>query len=215
MPGKAFFKLSKEKQREIYEACLDEFIEYGYDSASTNRIVKRAGTSKGVLFKYFTSKEKLFLELCERTAEQVWRELKIDSEKLPDDFFEALGVLVAREIRFSRENPKSFSLFRMILKQPEHPVHQKAIYLFKTASNLSLELLATRLACHFRPEISTDHAIQLLIMISNKITEQFIETARHVDWDDPEVLYEQVFKEMEPYFTIIKYGIYPREHPDE
>lgn len=43
------------------QPSLWEFAEFGYDVASTNRIVKRIGISKGVLFKYFHDKETLFL----------------------------------------------------------------------------------------------------------------------------------------------------------
>src|SRR6056297_3325862 len=39
---------------------MEEFSKNSYHKASTNRIVEKAGISKGSLFNYFKSKEKLF-----------------------------------------------------------------------------------------------------------------------------------------------------------
>lgn len=51
-------------------AGVSEFAEYGYENSSTNRIVKKAGISKGSLFKYFPTKEDFyFYVLDEITAE--------------------------------------------------------------------------------------------------------------------------------------------------
>jgi AcrR family transcriptional regulator len=57
MPIEDFLRLSETKQNEIMHAALREFSRFGYDLASTNRIVAEAGISKGVLFKYFSNKK--------------------------------------------------------------------------------------------------------------------------------------------------------------
>jgi hypothetical protein len=44
-----FHKLNNQKQEKIIQAVLKEFAQYGYDSASTNRIVEHANISKGIL----------------------------------------------------------------------------------------------------------------------------------------------------------------------
>lgn len=44
----------------IMRAAYREFEAHGYEHASTNRIVKEAGVSKGTLFNYFGSKENLY-----------------------------------------------------------------------------------------------------------------------------------------------------------
>ena len=56
MPTKIFTELDEKKQERIIDAALKEFAEYGYENASTNRIVKTCGVSKGSLFKYFENK---------------------------------------------------------------------------------------------------------------------------------------------------------------
>ena len=52
-----FLNLQAEKQNRIIQVAIKEFAQNAYVSASTNRIVKECGISKGSLFKYFTDKE--------------------------------------------------------------------------------------------------------------------------------------------------------------
>ena len=56
----AFRLLPEEKQRKIVDAAAEEFAEFGYEKASTNRIVQKAGIGKGMLFYYFGSKLELY-----------------------------------------------------------------------------------------------------------------------------------------------------------
>ena len=45
-----FERLDAGYQQRILVACVEEFSSNGYESASTNAIVRRAGISKGSLF---------------------------------------------------------------------------------------------------------------------------------------------------------------------
>lgn len=57
----AFSRLPQEKQNRILEAAVAEFAEHGYDSANINHIAENAGVSIGSMYKYFSSKEDLYL----------------------------------------------------------------------------------------------------------------------------------------------------------
>jgi len=48
------------KQRQIMDGARTVFLSAGFDGASMNDIARAAGVSKGTLYAYFTSKEKLF-----------------------------------------------------------------------------------------------------------------------------------------------------------
>lgn len=61
MPRPRFEHLEKEKKKAIIDAASREFAEQGYTGASMNRIIGRAGISKGALYYYFNDKEDLFL----------------------------------------------------------------------------------------------------------------------------------------------------------
>jgi AcrR family transcriptional regulator len=69
-----FIALKAEKRDMIINTALTEFAAKGYDLASTNEIVKKAGISKGALFHYFASKKDLFLFLCDYVFAEASRE---------------------------------------------------------------------------------------------------------------------------------------------
>lgn len=64
-----FLNISKEKQQLIIHKAMKEFEEFGYEGASTNRLVKTLGISKGSLFKYFETKLDLYTYLIDYTIE--------------------------------------------------------------------------------------------------------------------------------------------------
>src|SRR5690625_4958553 len=64
-----FHKLTSEKQKQIINAAMKEFVQNGFDKASTNEIVKLANISKGSLFNYFKSKKDLYAYLIDYSVQ--------------------------------------------------------------------------------------------------------------------------------------------------
>lgn len=64
------------KRRQILEGARAVFLSQGFDGASMGEIARKAGVSKGTLYVYFESKEKLFeaiaQEVCGDQAERVF-----------------------------------------------------------------------------------------------------------------------------------------------
>ncbi len=65
MPLKTFLNLHKERQKEIIDACLEEFILYDYRDASLTRIIRKLNLAKGSFYRYFESKLDLYKYLIE------------------------------------------------------------------------------------------------------------------------------------------------------
>ena len=63
MATKTFLKLPQEKRERILEAAWAEFETVSFAEASINRIIRRAGISRGSFYQYFTDKEDLFIYL--------------------------------------------------------------------------------------------------------------------------------------------------------
>jgi TetR/AcrR family transcriptional regulator len=130
-----FLNLPELKQKEIFRAALQEFSTYGYDLASTNRIVAQAGISKGVLFKYFTSKEGLFLYAIDRDP---MPKTYMDSLSDFPDIFDYIEKMTQIEIEAIVDDPDArlffFLVNRMIL-EPNHPVYAKALSRFLSPVN--------------------------------------------------------------------------------
>ena len=60
MPRPRFHRLAAEKQAHILAVATTEFAEHGFDGASYNRIIEKAGLSKGAMYYYFDDKTDLY-----------------------------------------------------------------------------------------------------------------------------------------------------------
>ena len=58
------------KRRQILDGARRLFLSQGFDAASMGDIAREAGVSKGTLYVYFDSKERLFTELVREEKEQ-------------------------------------------------------------------------------------------------------------------------------------------------
>jgi len=130
-----FLNLPEPKQQDIFRAALSEFSTYGYDLASTNRIVAQAGISKGVLFKYFASKEGLFLYVVDRSSLS-----DIHRENVSDfpDIFAYLEHMARMEIQAIVDDPEKrlfFFLANRMIREPSHPVYARALSRYLSSVN--------------------------------------------------------------------------------
>lgn len=89
-----FFDLKKEKQDRIINASFEIFAENGYEHASTDDIVKKAGISKGLLFHYFISKIGLYTFLYDYATRYTALEIKSSISEGTKEYF-ALRKLIA------------------------------------------------------------------------------------------------------------------------
>lgn len=69
------------KRQQILAGARKVFHENGFDAASMNDIARAAGVSKGTLYVYFESKERLFLDLvAEEKRADLWPIMSLDHE---------------------------------------------------------------------------------------------------------------------------------------
>ncbi len=59
-----FGRIAKEKQRKIVDVAIQEFANKGFNNANINIIAQNADVSVGSLYKYFITKENLFLGIA-------------------------------------------------------------------------------------------------------------------------------------------------------
>jgi AcrR family transcriptional regulator len=70
-----FDKLDPERQEVLLAAAAEEFASRGFEAASLNRIVERAGTTKGSIYYYFEDKSDLLATTAERAVKKVLAEM--------------------------------------------------------------------------------------------------------------------------------------------
>lgn len=127
----------------LIAAAIDEFDVHGYDKASLNRILEAAGMSKGQLYHHFSSKEGLYLGLCELMVE---RKRAYFAEHPPDvpaeaGIFEVLRAQLRHGMAFARANPPLDKFARSFLRERGRPIHQLVMTRFDFARNDALQSL--------------------------------------------------------------------------
>jgi len=98
-----FLKLDSNKQQKLLQVICEEFATHSFDDASTNRIVERAGISKGTLFNYFGSKEALYHDLLRYVLDNFKDYAVLNFET--NDFIERCYVVARKKMSIYREMP--------------------------------------------------------------------------------------------------------------
>jgi len=127
MPLPRFEKLDEPRRRSILAAAAEEFGERGFEGASYNRIIERAGISKGAMYYYFADKDDLFQTVLQVALTQWFEEVGYPFEA--DDaasFWSACHGMYARSMRFMLRDPHNaalcWSITRVRAVHGEHPL---------------------------------------------------------------------------------------------
>ena len=127
MPSNQFLNLEAEKQNRIIQAAIKEFAHNTYVNASTNRIVKACGISKGSLFKYFTDKEDLYFFLLDTVMWEMLRDIESDVENLSTELFQRIIDYSALEISWYIKNPNKGHLVISATLESDEKIRNKLI----------------------------------------------------------------------------------------
>lgn len=113
-----FENLDDETREEILREAGEEFAEKGYESASLNEIIERAGISKGSLYYYFEDKEDLFATVVDVVAERVMSyATDFSIEELDEEnFWDEIGRVLRSVAEFASRHRWYVRFGRMIYK---------------------------------------------------------------------------------------------------
>ena len=120
MPLPRFQHLDAPRRQVILAAAADEFGERGFAGASYNRIIERAGISKGAMYYYFADKDDLFRTVLD-TALALWFEHVAGPFRADDadSFWAACRAMYARSLQFMLDDPRNASLCLAITRARE------------------------------------------------------------------------------------------------
>lgn len=203
----SFLKVNEEKQRIIINAALNEFSKYPYDSASTNKIVKEAGISKGLIFHYFGSKKNLYLFLLDYVFSK-YSEATFEHFDLTEpDIFQRYKQLLSIQRNLVQQNPAFFSFMNMVHmeKSPEVASELETKQSLNGEDNYDKFLKGIDYSL-FKEGIDTKYALNtikwILDGLSNRYNQQYKES--NYDIDVYYTLADQCAAEMEKYFLFLK-----------
>ncbi len=105
-----FERLPDEKRERVLNCAKHAFARSGLNGANINNIAAEAGVSIGALYKYFRTKEDLFLALIEESHELIGSTIDEVLAKYPG-FFERVECLLEQAVQTSRSDPDYVRLY--------------------------------------------------------------------------------------------------------
>jgi AcrR family transcriptional regulator len=83
-----------ERPGEILGAAFEEFVERGYAATRLEDVAKRAGVTKGTIYFYFETKERVFDEMIRHVSASLFPQLDGFVSKLQGSYAERLRALI-------------------------------------------------------------------------------------------------------------------------
>ena len=206
-----FENLQEEKKKKILDVVIEEFAVKGYDKASTNSIVNKAGISKGILFHYFGNKKNLFLytfDYCITNLIDKYYSLKeVESE----DIFERFMRISIRKMKIIQEEPVMNKLvFSAISNMPES-LEQELTERYNTYCSKYLPEFFEKIdTSKFRKEIDSQKAIELVMLCMDGLSSKYIQKYKNIPVDEVFNNIEEIMEDFNKYLEIFKFGIYEK-----
>ena len=204
-----FESLPEEKKKRIIDACIEEFADKGYEKASTNAIVKRAGVSKGILFHYFGSKKNVFLYVVDYTMDYSLKKYYALSAERPSDIFERMVWASLFKIKMLHEDPLIFKLFfNAFINIPDElkkELGDRHAKLNKEHMPSFFEGIDTS---KFRSDIDPNKAIEIVMLFLDGLSQKYINKFKGHTADEILGSMSELMDEFNEYFNILRGGIY-------
>ena len=200
----SFQALSEEKQQRIIDVCIQEFAQYGYENSSTNRIIKESGISKGSLFKYFHTKEDMYLYILDYVVNEITSEIRNKTDNLPQDIFDRVYRVAEIEMDLHLRKPVIYSLFKKAFSA-DTELAQKLFSKYKEEANIFFDLLFD--------QVDDDNlrydkmkTIEVLKWVLTGLNEKVFQM-RDQEMEDIEELHQGYFEQLSTYLEMLKMGL--------
>lgn len=211
----AFERISEERRNSILDVAIEEFSSKGYKNANINVIAKNAGISIGLMYKYFSTKEDLFIT-CIAKGMMILQETLEDIMKSGDKILIKAEKVIRATCELSKENKNYIKLYNEITAEKDGA---RAVSLAKEieshTSRIYITAIAQALASgdvrqDLNPRLFAFFLDNLLMMLQFSFTCEYykerlnIYTGIDIDELDDEEIVKQLLKFIESAFTFEK-----------
>lgn len=198
--------LDETKRDKILQSSLEEFAEYGYEKASTDRISQRAEVSKGLIFHYFGSKSKLYMIIINSCIDEMFEEYKnVKTNNM--DFIGNIKLLMKIKYDFFNKNPLYYRI--MLNGFYNSPVELKCELQnrYYELSKIGMGVIADMIGkLPLKKDVSIDNVITVIAGIQNVLENKYLYRFTN-DTASFEGVYTIVSDEFMNLLNIVMYGI--------
>lgn len=204
MPTNLFLNLGAEKQNNIIQVSITEFAQNGFVNASTNRIVKECGISKGSLFKYFEGKEDLYFYVLDIVTGEMLQDIGSGIGDLSTELFRRIIDYSTLEISWYIKNPIKGHLVIGATIENDEEIRNKTIERYGLkGEKIYYELLEGIEDEGFKQ--NKDRMVDILKWILEGFNKDFLEKA-DIKKDSFEQIKEEYIQKLTDYMEILKRG---------
>ncbi|WP_371069341.1 TetR/AcrR family transcriptional regulator [Sediminibacillus sp. JSM 1682029] len=201
-----FHKLHPEKKTLIINAAIKEFIQNGFNRASTNEMVKEAKISKGSLFNYFNSKKDLYVYLIEygiQVIERLYEQIDLNET----DLFKRIEKIGLQKMHIQKEYPHVFDFLASCVQEESAEVTDMIKDKVNPVQEDGKKLIYKDIDyTKFREDIDIEKAIEILNWTMFGFGEKSI---HQIDtFEDIGKFGDYYLKEWESYAQILKHSFY-------
>jgi TetR/AcrR family transcriptional regulator len=198
--------LDETKKDKILQASLEEFAEYGYEKASTDRISQRAEVSKGLIFHYFGSKSKLYMIIINSCLDEMFEEYKnVKTNNM--DFIGNIKLLMKIKYDFFNKNPLYYRImlngFYNSPAELKSELQNRYFELIKIGMGIIADMIGK---LPLKKDVSIDNVITVISGIQNVLENKYLYRFTN-DTASFEGVYTIVSDEFMNLLNIVMYGI--------
>ena len=199
--------IPEDKRPRILNSALEEFSRYGYSNTSTNNIVESAEISKGLLYHYFGSKERLYAILKEFAVEMAYKDVIDRLNWNVSDIYERVKEYYNIKIHISKQYPYLFRFIDSLAY--EMGERELEDYITKSSSSLYKNLLTYNIDfTKFDESIDVRKSVNIIQWTIEKYVDKAIEDLIHFGKMDEAA----IWKHIDEYIVILKQVFYKPEY---
>ena len=196
--------MDAEKRERIINAAMREFCK-GYKNASTDEMVKEAGISKGLLFHYFGSKEKLYQFVLSDTADLMNKEFLNLINFEQGDVLDRIWQITLLKMDLSNKYPLLFDFgAAAYVTEKDNPKSEFASIFKEIQRGIAAKIFDNIDESVFKDGIDIQKAVNVIWWSLMGYANAQIETAEPQTWANYREEYSRYLKDIEEYFKLFK-----------
>ena len=198
--------MEPEKRDRVINSAMREFAK-GFKSACTDTIVREAGISKGLLFHYFGTKDRLYSFILMNACEMIHSEYLTLIDLKQSDIIEKIWQMTLLKMDLSYKHPALFDfLAKAYVELQENPNDEFAEYFTKVRADAVERALADIDASLFKEGIDPKKAANIVLWTLNGYSASQINTTMRME--DYQNEYERYLEEIKDYIGILRKALY-------